>query len=126
VVTWQPLARMEPLHRFEMASPERNQTLGMHYPGILSLMFGGSLIDGAEESSRSCVRWRGYWRRSQRDGDTIKGQALGTFGGTDSFRFMAEKIGSFKVNGTAFPLNKTGPDNVLVGVTGDLRIFDNA
>jgi hypothetical protein len=60
---------------------------------------------------------------------TIKGQALGTvsaFPGADSFRFMAEKIGALKVGGVAFPLDKTGPDNLPVGATGDLRVFDNA
>lgn len=55
---------------------------------------------------------------------SIKGQVLGTAGGTDSFRFMAEKIGSLKVAGTAFPLT-TAAENLAVGVTSDFRVFDS-
>jgi hypothetical protein len=56
---------------------------------------------------------------------TIKGQALGTVGGGDSFRLMAQKVGSFKVGGVFYPLS-SGADNLLLGASGDLRITDAA
>jgi hypothetical protein len=57
----------------------------------------------------------------------IKGTALGTVGGFDHFGFVAQRIGSFKVGTTAFPLrfgagNDLPPDDFAVGATGDLRV----
>jgi hypothetical protein len=51
----------------------------------------------------------------------IGGQAYGTFGGTDAFGFAAQQIGALRVGTVVFPLRKTGPDDVLVGPTNDLR-----
>jgi hypothetical protein len=57
---------------------------------------------------------------------TIKGQVVGSVDPAESFRFMAQKIGSFRVGGTAFPLT-AGADNFSVGTTpGNVRIFDGS
>jgi hypothetical protein len=56
----------------------------------------------------------------------IGGSVFGTHADlstTDSFRFMAQKIGSFKVGGTAFKLT-AGADNLSIGSTADTRVFD--
>jgi hypothetical protein len=61
----------------------------------------------------------------------IKGQALGTSGGTDSFGFVAEQLGKFSVGGTLVVLtpgahNDTSLTDPLlaVGTTGDLRLLE--
>ncbi|MGB8169285.1 MAG: hypothetical protein WCF18_17435 [Chthoniobacteraceae bacterium] len=57
---------------------------------------------------------------------TIGGAVFGThfdLSTTDSFRFMAQKIGSFKVGGVAFPLT-IGADNLSIGSTADTHVFD--
>jgi hypothetical protein len=54
----------------------------------------------------------------------IAGQAQGTVGGSDSFGFVAERVGSLRVGGTLIGLTR-GPHNdhgVLVGATGDLFV----
>ena len=55
----------------------------------------------------------------------IAGQVLGTVGGADSFGFVAEKIVSFSVGGTVFPLT-AGRSNDLagldVGATFDVKV----
>jgi hypothetical protein len=61
---------------------------------------------------------------------TIKGTALGTLGGgVDSFGFVAQQIGSFKIGRTPFPLSP-GAANDLAGlfasVTGDLLVREVA
>jgi hypothetical protein len=62
-------------------------------------------------------------------GITIKGQALGTPGGTDRFGFVAQQIGLLSIGGTVYPL-KPGAGNDLaglaVGATGDLRVREVA
>jgi hypothetical protein len=56
---------------------------------------------------------------------TIRGQALGTVGGTDHYGFVAQQIGSLNIGGTAYPL-QPGAGNDLaglaVGATSDLRL----
>jgi hypothetical protein len=56
----------------------------------------------------------------------IRGPVFGTHADlstTDSFRFMAQKIGSFKVSGIAFPTT-AGADNLLIGSTADTHVVD--
>jgi hypothetical protein len=53
----------------------------------------------------------------------IKGQAFGTLSGTDSFAFVAQRIGSLKVGATSFPLT-SGADFEVIGSTGDLFVID--
>jgi hypothetical protein len=56
----------------------------------------------------------------------IGGQALGTVGGLDHFGFVAERVGSLSVGGTAIP-HHAGPSNdgpTNVGPTGDLTVFE--
>lgn len=51
---------------------------------------------------------------------TIAGEILGTFGGTDHFGFVAERIGSVRVGGIALQLLVgKGNDDIVVGITGD-------
>jgi hypothetical protein len=55
---------------------------------------------------------------------TIKGSAMGTFGGSDGYGFVAQRIGKLRVGLTTYALqpgagNDTTP--ILVGPTGDLR-----
>ncbi len=57
----------------------------------------------------------------------ISGEARGTDGGSDSYAFTAEQIGSLKVGKTKFPLtttsaNVTTEDELNVGPTFDLRL----
>ena len=91
---------------------------------IASLFIGGSIRAGTDDDT--FLGGGSATIASAIASITIKGQALGTLGGTDSFRFMAEKIDTLKVGATVFPLNKTGADNLLIGATGDLHVFDNA
>ncbi|HJZ93594.1 MAG TPA: hypothetical protein VKE40_22145 [Gemmataceae bacterium] len=55
----------------------------------------------------------------------IRGQALGTVGGTDHFGFVAQQVGSLSVAGTVIPL-QSGPVNDLnglaVGATSDVTV----
>jgi len=60
---------------------------------------------------------------------TIKGQALGTVGGTDQFGFVSQQIGSLKVGGTTVAMTAgTGNDltELFVGVTGDFGVLEVA
>jgi hypothetical protein len=52
----------------------------------------------------------------------IGGQVLGTFGGTDSFGFVAKQIGSFRAGSVTYPLSKTAADNIVVSPTIDIRV----
>jgi hypothetical protein len=55
----------------------------------------------------------------------IKGQVIGTTGVGDSFGFVAQQIGSFKVGGTKFPLTAgAGNDTagLVAGATADVRV----
>ena len=53
----------------------------------------------------------------------IGGQVLGTPETVaDSFGFVAQEIGAFLVNRSAFPLSPTALDNFLVGSSGDVRL----
>lgn len=54
---------------------------------------------------------------------TIKGQALGTVGGSDFYYFLAQKIGALKIGTTAIPLT-AGNDSLVIGATGDLFAVD--
>ncbi len=54
----------------------------------------------------------------------VGGQVRGTFGGTDSYRFMAEKIGLVKVGGATIPIVAT--DLQPLGITGDFHIVGSA
>ena len=53
----------------------------------------------------------------------IRGQALGTPGGSDGFGFVAQQIGSLRIGGTTSPL-RSGASNdttpLPVGATADL------
>jgi hypothetical protein len=55
---------------------------------------------------------------------TIKGQALGTFGGNDSFRIIAGEFGAVKIAGSTVPFTEVGPGDFdkFVGPSGDLAI----
>lgn len=53
----------------------------------------------------------------------IKGQALGTVGGTDSYVIRAPKIGSLSVAGTKYGFT-TGAQSFGLGITGDLQVID--
>src|SRR5262249_56671135 len=61
---------------------------------------------------------------------TIGGQALGTLGSVstaDSFGFVAQQIGSFKINGFAVPLAAGAANDLtglLIGITGDLHVLE--
>jgi hypothetical protein len=55
---------------------------------------------------------------------TIKGQAYGTIGSGDSFRFMAERIGKVTIGSTVFPLTSSAND-IRFSSTLDVRIVDN-
>ena len=58
----------------------------------------------------------------------IGGQAMGTVAGGDHYGFVAERVGSLTVGGTAIPLH-AGPSNdgpTNVGSTGDLSVFEVA
>ena len=52
----------------------------------------------------------------------IGGQVLGTFGGTDTFGFVAKQIGSFRAGNVTYPLSKTTTDNLTVGPTFDVHV----
>ncbi len=55
---------------------------------------------------------------------TIAAGVLGTSDPTtDHFGFVAQEVGSFKIGVTAFPLT-TGLDDLAVGATGDVNIFE--
>jgi len=59
----------------------------------------------------------------------IKGQALGTVGGTDHYGFVAQEIGSLKVGGSKIRLTSgAGNDlaGLFVGITGDLEVQELA
>jgi len=51
---------------------------------------------------------------------TIKGQLLGTAGGTDSFGFVAQQIGALKIGKVTYPLT-AGVDILPLGATGDFN-----
>jgi hypothetical protein len=55
---------------------------------------------------------------------TIKGQALGTIGGKDSYRITASEFGKVKIGGNTIALTDTSPGahNKFIGPTGDLAI----
>jgi hypothetical protein len=54
---------------------------------------------------------------------TIKGYALGSFGGTDRFGVVAEDIGKIKVGGATYTLAAgTDTTGLLLGPTGDFRV----
>ena len=55
----------------------------------------------------------------------IKGTALGTVPGADSFAIVAESVGTLRIGGTVIPLTAgNGNDDLFVGVTGDLRVLE--
>jgi len=61
----------------------------------------------------------------------IKGFAAGSATPGDHFGFVAQQIGSFKIGATAFPLqsgsaNDLPPDDLPIGITGDLRLREVA
>jgi hypothetical protein len=53
----------------------------------------------------------------------IKGQVVGTFGGTDSYVIRAPKIGALSIAGTVYPLT-AGADEFNLGITGDVTLRD--
>ena len=59
---------------------------------------------------------------------SIAGQALGTVAPGDRFDFTAQRIGSFKIGTTIFPLTPGASNDVAglaVGATGDLRVGES-
>ncbi|HEX8311742.1 MAG TPA: hypothetical protein VF614_10515 [Chthoniobacteraceae bacterium] len=53
----------------------------------------------------------------------IKGQVVGTFGGTDSYVIRAPKIGALSIAGTVYPLT-AGADDFNLGITADVTVVD--
>jgi hypothetical protein len=64
-------------------------------------------------------------------GVTVKGQAYGTFAGSNHFGFVAQEVVKFSVGGVALPLkpgasNDVAPNTFDVGITGDLTVREVA
>ncbi|HEX3151618.1 MAG TPA: hypothetical protein VHR66_26325 [Gemmataceae bacterium] len=51
---------------------------------------------------------------------TIRGQAIGTVGGTDQFGIVAQVIGVLRVSGTKLPTT-SGSDDFFIGTSGDFK-----
>lgn len=55
----------------------------------------------------------------------IKGQVIGTVGGTDHFGFVAEQIGKLKIGATTYTFTSAEDDPIALGSTGDFIVRED-